>query len=185
MITREELVTALEHYASGFAGEKEFLPRFLKLLAHPRAFHRDHLPGHITGSSFIIDDRGEFTLLTHHATLNRWLQPGGHADGEQNILNVALREAAEETGLKHIELLKNGIFDIDIHPIPARNGFPAHDHYDVRFLFRASMEEAIQLSEESHDVAWKPLRELAQITENNMSMLRMAEKVKMLPGSNQ
>ena len=54
--------------------------------------------------------------------------------GEENVLNVALREAEEETGLKHFKLLQEEIFDLDIHPIPARGDFPDHLHYDIRFL---------------------------------------------------
>lgn len=180
MTTRGELILALKNYSSEFPAEMEFLEMFLKLLEHPRAFQRDHLPGHITGSSFIIDERGESTLLTHHAKLNRWLQPGGHADGEENIFNVAIREAEEETGLKTLTLLQHGIFDIDVHAIPARTHFPAHDHYDIRFLFSASIEEPLQITGESHDLAWKPMTELASITENNISMTRMAAKVKLL-----
>lgn len=185
MRSRSSLIAALEQYTTIYNEEREFISRFLSLLQHPRSFHRDHLPGHITGSSFIIDPTGKLTLLTHHATLNKWLQPGGHADGEEDVLNVAQREAEEETGLKKIELILDGIFDLDIHPIPERKGFPLHDHYDVRFLFRASPSEQIHISEESHDVAWKPIEELAQLTDNNRSMTRLAEKVELLFRGNQ
>lgn len=180
MATREELILFLKRYQSDFTAEMEFLKMFLKLLEHPRAFHRDHLPGHITGSAFIIDGKRRSTLLTHHAKLNRWLQPGGHADGEENILNVALREAEEETGLKTLTLLHQGIFDIDVHTIPSRRDFPEHEHYDIRFLFSASVAEQLHITQESQDLAWKPLTELAAITDNNTSMLRMAAKVQRL-----
>jgi 8-oxo-dGTP pyrophosphatase MutT (NUDIX family) len=180
MVTREELIVALKDYQSNFAAERKFIKMFLKLLEHPRAFYRDHLPGHITGSAFIIDIEARSTLLTHHAKLNRWLQPGGHADGEENIGNVALREAQEETGLKTLTIARQGIFDIDVHTIPARPDFPEHDHYDVRFLFHAAADEQLQVTEESHDLAWKPLHQLASITGNNISMLRMAAKVESL-----
>jgi 8-oxo-dGTP pyrophosphatase MutT (NUDIX family) len=180
MTSREALINALENYRSDFSEENKFQSQFLKLLDQPRCFFRDHLPGHITGSAFIIDEQGQHTLLTHHAKLNRWLQPGGHADGDENVMDVAWREAQEETGLKKLTLHNESIFDIDIHIIPARKEFPEHQHYDIRFLFRTSREEAFQISEESHDLAWKPLSELAFITGNNVSMLRMAEKARAL-----
>jgi 8-oxo-dGTP pyrophosphatase MutT (NUDIX family) len=179
MDTRQELVAALKIYESSYNEESKFVPKFLKLLEHPRSFYKDHLPGHITGSAFIIDRSGKFTLLTLHAKLHQWLQPGGHADGEENVLNVALRETQEETGIKLPEVTP-GIFDIDIHPIPAFKGFPEHDHYDIRFLFKVSMEQPIKISEESTDLAWKPLHELPMLTKNNRSMVRMAEKVNAL-----
>src|SRR5688572_24792201 len=98
---RESVVRSLKRYNTAFAGENLFVPKFLELLDHPDAFQRHHLPGHITGSSWILDQSRQFVLLVHHGTLNKWLQPGGHADGEENVLNVALREAKEETGLKN------------------------------------------------------------------------------------
>ena len=171
------ILSALKVYTSEFEEEKVFVSRFLQLLEHPHAFQRDHLPGHITGSSWILDSSRRSVLLVHHGTLNRWLQPGGHADGEENVLNVARRETVGETGLKHFELLQEGIFDLDIHPIPARSGFPDHLHYDIRFLFEADRGEKIIVSEESHDVAWIAINQLEELTHNNPSVMRMAEKV--------
>jgi 8-oxo-dGTP pyrophosphatase MutT (NUDIX family) len=180
MHTREALISALKTYQSDFAEEATFKTRFLDLLIHPRAFYRDHLPGHITCSAFIIDASRKLTLLTHHAKLNRWLQPGGHADGEEDIVGVARREAHEETGLQGITLLQKEIFDIDIHVIPPRNDFPEHHHYDIRFLFEASALEPLHVTDESHELAWKKLNELSDVTQNNKSMLRMAKKIKAL-----
>lgn len=175
-----ELVSAIEEYKSAYVAELEFKEKFLQLLQNPRCYFRDHLPGHITGSAWIIDESKQFTLLTHHAKLNKWLQTGGHADGDENILNVALREAEEESGIKNLKLLQPGIFDIDIHPIPERKDFAAHFHYDVRFVFQASMDEPLVVSEESHDVAWKRIDEIGELTHQNNAMVRMAEKTKSL-----
>jgi 8-oxo-dGTP pyrophosphatase MutT (NUDIX family) len=175
IISRNLLIGSITNYTSLYPEENQLKNQFLELLNHPRCYQRDHLPGHITGSAWIIDRDRKFVLLTHHAKLNKWLQPGGHADGDENIFNVAVREAHEETGLKNIKLLKEGIFDIDIHTIPARKEFPAHLHYDIRFIFEASREEKIILTEESHDLQWKSLIELPMLTDNS-SMLRMKEK---------
>jgi len=108
--------------------------------------------------------------------LNKWLQPGGHAEGEENVLNVAVREAQEETGVKDFKVLQQDIFDLDIHPIPARKGFPDHLHYDIRFLFEADKNEKVIVSDESHDVAWVGLDQLSKLTQNNPSIMRMVEK---------
>lgn len=173
---RNTLVAALNGYTSAFAEEKLFVSQFLELLKHPNAFQRDHLPGHITGSAWILDHSKQYVLLVHHGTLHKWLQPGGHADGEENVLNVALREAEEETGIKNFTLLQQGIFDLDIHPIPARLGSPGHLHYDMRFLFEADKKAEVIVSEESHDVSWISLNELGGLTLNNPSVMRMAGK---------
>jgi 8-oxo-dGTP pyrophosphatase MutT (NUDIX family) len=166
---------ALHTYTSSFEKEESFISRFLELLQHDRAFHRDHLPGHITGSAWIVDAARQSVLLTHHAKLNKWLQPGGHADGNENVFAVALREAEEETGVKQFKLLSPGIFDLDIHIIPARNDFPEHWHYDVRFLLEANPAEALVITEESHDLQWIPLNQLSSYTSQE-SMLRMQQK---------
>ena len=184
-MNRELLTAMFRSYRTEAEDEKVFIPRFLKLLEHPDAFQRTHLPGHITGSSWIIDPSGEFVLLTHHAKLNKWLQPGGHADGEEDIISVARREALEETGLKGLHLAQNEVFDIDIHTIPARGEFPEHLHFDIRFLFTADTEEPLWLSDESHALAWVHADNLAHLTENNISMLRMAHKVTLLLGADQ
>jgi len=173
---REKLIQVLQGYSSAFAVEVEFKTAFVELLKAGGCFHRDHLPGHITGSAFIIDESGSYALLTHHAKLNRWLQPGGHADGDENVLRVALREAEEETGLSGFNVLSPGIFDIDIHTIPARPDFPEHQHYDIRFLLQASRSEAFTVTEESYDLAWVPFSDLEKLTEND-SIRRMLEKV--------
>ena len=163
-------------YLTKYANETDVVHRFLKLLEHPDAFQRTHLPGHITGSAFIVSEYFSHTLLVHHAKLNRWLQPGGHADGDTNVTGVALREANEETGLVSMELFSTAIYDLDIHPIPERKDFPAHDHYDIRYLIRASASDAIVVSEESHDVRWVALDELERYNAE-LSLLRLREKL--------
>jgi 8-oxo-dGTP pyrophosphatase MutT (NUDIX family) len=175
--TREQLVDALSRYSSSYDAETKFCKQFLELLQSQRCYHRDHLPGHLTGSAFIIDESATFTLLTHHAKLNKWLQPGGHADGDEDIFQVALREAEEETGLKNFLVPMSSLFDIDIHIIPARKDFPEHLHYDVRILLQASREEKFVVTEESHDLKWIALDEIAAVTEND-SLTRMVEKVR-------
>jgi 8-oxo-dGTP pyrophosphatase MutT (NUDIX family) len=174
--SRKDLTLSLEAYTTSFSEEQKFVARFLELLKHPRAYFRDHLPGHMTGSAWIVDAKKEYALLLHHAKLNRWLQPGGHADGDENIVAVARKEAEEETGLKNLTLI-HPLFDIDIHTIPERNDFPAHDHYDIRCLFFANRNQEIILSGESNELAWFPLSEIPKKVEGNDSILRMIAKL--------
>lgn len=175
-MNRITLVSQLSRHATLFQEEKEFIPRFLSLLSDAPCFERTHLPGHITGSAWIVDSSRTYVLLVHHAKLNKWVQPGGHADGDENILRVALKEAEEETGLKKFNIIDNQLFDIDIHVIPKRVDFPEHLHYDVRFLLEADRNDLIQVSEESHDVKWVRLTELEKYNQER-SVLRMKEKL--------
>ena len=178
MINRELLHIALAEYKSQFAEELAFVSRFVELLQHPDAFQRDHLPGHITASSWIVNKDRSKVLLVQHAALRKWLQPGGHADGDENVIRVATREANEETGLTNITLVGSGIFDIDVHAIPARKdlSFPKHDHYDVRFLFEADDTDELKISDESTDLQWIRLDELQQYN-NEDSVLRLRLKL--------
>lgn len=179
-VDREFLINALKSYSTSFEKEDVFREQFMELLQHKDAFKRHHLPGHITGSAWIVDSSKQFVLLTHHAKLNKWLQPGGHADGEEDVLNVALREAMEETGVKQFKTLRPGIFDIDIHIIPQRKEFPTHLHYDIRFLLEANKNEVLLLTGESHALAWVPLDEVAVLTQGNASITRMVNKMNVL-----
>ena len=136
---------------------------------------RTTAPGHLTGSALVVDSDGERVLLMLHAKLRRWLQPGGHADGDADVLAVALREGREESGIAELEALSPEIFDVDVHEIPARKGEPAHLHYDVRFALVAPAGAQLVVSEESHDLAWVPRAEVAHYNTDD-SVLRMAAK---------
>jgi 8-oxo-dGTP pyrophosphatase MutT (NUDIX family) len=111
------------------------------------------VPGHFTGSAWVVSADGERALLMHHRKLDIWVQPGGHADGDGDLAAVALREAEEETGLRDLHI-EGGVFDLDRHLIPARKADPAHFHYDVRFVVRAGADEGFVVNEESHALAW-------------------------------
>lgn len=178
MTDRPSLVSALRNYKTVYYEEREYAARFLELLLHPDAYQRHHLPGHITGSSWIINNEGSKVLLVKHAALHKWLQPGGHADGDENVLRVALREANEETGLTNLTPVGPGFLDIDVHSIPERKdlSFPRHDHYDVRFLFQADENDRLLISDESTDLKWVELRDLEKFNAEK-SILRLRAKL--------
>jgi 8-oxo-dGTP pyrophosphatase MutT (NUDIX family) len=106
-----------------------------------------------------------------------WLQLGGHSDGDPDTAAVAKREAEEESGLP-VTLVSSEIFDIDVHAIPARKEDPQHEHFDVRFQLLAQREDFV-VSAESIDLAWVPLNELQQYTDEE-SILRMQRKWRLL-----
>ena len=141
----------------------------------PQPFERSNRAGHFTGSAWLVSADGRRALLTHHRKLDRWLQPGGHADGDTDLARVALREAEEESGLRDL-LVEGSIFDLDRHLIPARGDEPAHWHYDVRYVVRAMGSEAFAVSEESHALAWRDIAELASDAVLDESVRRMAGK---------
>ncbi len=114
--------------------------------------------------------------MLHHAKLNKWLQPGGHADGDENLLRVAQKELDEETGLTEYKLISESIFDLDIHDIPERIGVPAHQHYDVRFVFGASRSSMTVKNHESNALEWVDLAKVP----DELSLQRMVTKTSLL-----
>jgi 8-oxo-dGTP pyrophosphatase MutT (NUDIX family) len=130
--------------------------------------------GHVTGSAWIVNPEYTQCVLLHHAKLGKWVQPGGHCDGDADVLNVAQREAIEETGLR-VAPLQNGIFDIDIHEIPEYWNTPAHLHFDVRYLFVADPAQEIISNHESRGVRWLSLEEAGELS-GEESVLRLIKK---------
>lgn len=143
---------------------------------HEACFKRELLIGHVTGSAWIVNDVRTHILMMHHRKLNQWFQPGGHCDGDPDVLNVALKEANEETGLENLKVVTGEIYDVDVHQIPERKGIPAHYHYDVRFLIEADMNEQLVVTEESNDLAWVSLEKIAEHNDSE-SIMRMARKM--------
>lgn len=120
---------------------------------HPDALERSSTTGHFTASALVLDARRERALLTHHVKLGRWLQIGGHCDGDANAAGVALREVREESRLTGL-LIDPRPIDLDIHTIPARPGEPEHQHLDVRFLVHAPGRAEPRPNHESLEMAW-------------------------------
>jgi 8-oxo-dGTP pyrophosphatase MutT (NUDIX family) len=172
---RRHLLTLLDDYARRHPDESATTAWFVDFVtSNPRCFERDLWYGHITGSAWLVDAAGEKVLLTHHRKLGRWLQLGGHSDGDPRTLEVAMREASEESGLA-VRPLADGVFDLDVHEIPARGSDPAHWHFDVRFALQVAGGEDFRVSGESLDLAWVPIERLDAYT-GEESVLRMARK---------
>ena len=178
---RRHLIRLLQQYAKAWPAEAAVARRFVEFAeAHADCLLRTCVPGHITASAWIVAADGARALLTHHRKLGRWLQLGGHVDGEQHVERAALREAQEESGMSAFtfaqwlpELVP---LDLDVHGIPARGAEPAHDHWDVRFWLQAMPGQELVLSAESNDLRWFTAEELRAATDEE-SVLRLQRKV--------
>ena len=174
--TRQHLSREFERFALQWPGQAETAREFDRFLGSADdVFHRSHGFGHFTGSSWLVSADGLRVLLTHHRKLDRWLQLGGHADGDEDLARVALVEAREESGLSGL-VLEGGIFDLDRHLIPARKSDPDHYHYDVRYVVRATDDERYGVGDESHDLAWRPIEALVDEPGLDDSVRRMARR---------
>jgi 8-oxo-dGTP pyrophosphatase MutT (NUDIX family) len=147
--------------------------------SHPDCLLRSCLEGHLTGSAWIVSPDRRQALLTHHQKLGKWLQLGGHADGDPDLLAVALREAHEESGLTRVSPVGRLLFDVDRHRIPAHGPEPEHWHHDLRFMIVADPLEALVISSESKDLAWVQVDAVTSLNPEE-SMARMVRKTQAL-----
>ena len=128
---------------------------------HPDALHRSCTRGHLTGSALVVEAGTGRLLLLFHRKLQRWLQPGGHADGDANLAAVALREATEETGIAGLRIDPVPI-DLDVHRVEPPGEVP-HDHLDVRFLVVAAEGSVAERNHESEALRWVDVADLAHL----------------------
>lgn len=144
--------------------------------AHPDALHRSYLEGHLTGSAAVIDPSNRQVLLLLHAKVQRWLQPGGHADGDGNLARVALREAEEETGIAGLRVFTPAV-DLDVHVFHnAIAAEPDHLHLDVRHLVVAPPGSVAVTNHESDGVRWVPVDKIGDedVDAGTVRMVRAA-----------
>jgi 8-oxo-dGTP pyrophosphatase MutT (NUDIX family) len=173
---RHNLLESLANFPVSGVAESALRGEFMALVAgHEDAGQRSRLDGHLTGSAWVVTADGRQALLMHHCKLDRWLQPGGHADGDWDLAGVALREAMEETGLPDLHV-DRVVFDLDKHHIPACGEVPEHWHYDIRFVVRAMGSRQFFGNAESSELRWFDVADLVQDAGLDVSIRRMAQR---------
>jgi 8-oxo-dGTP pyrophosphatase MutT (NUDIX family) len=173
MSRRFELVEMLEAYVPPPARVRARDETLLLAQSPGDAFSRYvYDPGHVTASGFVVSPDDSAVLLVHHRRLQRWVQPGGHVDptGER-VVEAARREVVEETGVGGLTLAEPGIFDVDVHDVPAGKGEPRHKHFDVRFLFRTDAWDLAAAADEVGDAVWVPFAQVADLTDERSVLL--------------
>jgi 8-oxo-dGTP pyrophosphatase MutT (NUDIX family) len=143
-------VAAVDATAPSVGQARRLILRWLD--DHPDALCRSCAAGHLTGSALVVDAGGSRVALLRHRKLGRWLQPGGHADGEANLALTAWREATEETGVEGLRVAVPAI-DLDVHRVEPPGEGP-HLHLDVRYLVLAPAAARLHRNHESTALTW-------------------------------
>ena len=173
---RKYLINLLNSYFPSCKEEIKFKTQMLNFIdTYNDCFERSLIDGHITGSAWLVNRDQSKALLMHHSKLGNWYQLGGHSDGDPNTLEVALKEAREESGLSSLIPISKFIFDIDIHLIPESPKNKAHYHYDVRFLLQTTEDEEIRANHESKQLLWIS-KDQNSLPTSNPSIIRMFNK---------
>lgn len=167
--TRDPLRSSMRLRDAVLHGEQaEERERVLTLLdEHGEALaDRTTAPGHLTGSALVVDHAGERVVVLLHTKLRRWLQPGGHADGDHELAGVALKEASEETGIEGLRVMVPAI-DLDVHEVDHGDPLGTHLHLDLRFVVVAPPGAAIVGNHESLELRWVDLDELDALADED------------------
>ncbi|AWV98414.1 NUDIX hydrolase [Arcticibacterium luteifluviistationis] len=179
-MNRNELIADLRQYVAFNEKEEAMREKLLAFVKeYENCFDRSLLIGHVTASCWVVNKSRTKVLLIHHAKLNKWLQPGGHCDGDENTYQVAEKELLEETGL--VALKKDTtIFDVDVHTIPERKSVPEHKHYDIRYLFEVDENAPLIKNHETLGMKWLVMNDVPNLTSEE-SILRMKNKLELSP----
>ena len=146
------------------------------------AFLQSNLLAHMTASSWIVNPERTKTLMVYHNIYDSWSWTGGHADGETDLLSVALREAREETGIEHVRPLSPEIFSLEVLTVDGHEKrgeyVPSHLHINVTYLLEAEESDTLHICrEENSGVAWFTLEEALKASTEPWFVERIYKKL--------
>jgi len=171
------------------AADREMILEYARLFPDS-LLRRENKVAHMTSSGFVVNADATKVLMAHHNIYKVWAWTGGHADGEDDLLSVALREAREETGVEHIRPLSERIASVDILPVwghVKRGSYvPSHQHLNVSYLLTADETDPLAIrAEENSGVAWLPADRLTELTnewEMDHVYLKLLDRARALLG---
>lgn len=136
----------------------------LRALLMENVFFRENKMAHMTASAWVVNRDRDKILMVYHNIYDSWSWLGGHADGERDLLSVAVREVQEESGIQKVKVLKEDIFSLEILTVDGHEKrgqyVPSHLHLNVTYLLEAAEDEGLQIKpDENKGVAWFSVEE--------------------------
>lgn len=175
----QEQIKKFEPFNEQERADKEMMLEYINTF--PDVLTRENKMCHFTASNWIVNKERTKVLMIYHNIYQSWAWTGGHSDGDDNLLHVALKEAEEETGLKHLKVLSDGIYSLEIVTVDChikRGKFvPSHLHLDCCYLLEADEKEPLRIKEdENSGVKWVDIDKVTEIT-NEPKMVLIYQKL--------
>lgn len=164
-LTLIEKLQAFQPFNEQEARDKEMLLQQLK--TQKDIFLRSNRTAHMSASAWVVNHERNKVLMAYHNIYDSWSWLGGHADGQENLLSVALREVKEESGVSHVRPVTDDIFSVEVLTVDGheKNGeyVSSHLHLNVTYLLEAGEDERLQMKpDENSGVAWFGLEEAVE-----------------------
>lgn len=173
-----DYLTAITAFKPGSAQEQADQQTFLRFINNnPDVLLRENKIAHLTSSALIFNEARDKLLMIYHNIYQSWSWTGGHADGEADLLQVAIREAKEETGLNTVTAMYDEIISLDILPVfghlKKNQPVSAHLHLSVAYILSAAEDEPLAIKpDENSGVRWIAIDQLADyVSEPHMQVI--------------
>lgn len=175
----KEQIEHFEPFNEQERADKEMMLEYINTFTD--VLTRENKMCHFTASNWIVNKERTKVLMIYHNIYQSWAWTGGHADGDGNLLHVALKEAQEETGLNHLKVLKQEIYSLEILTVDSHikrgNFVPSHLHLDCCYLLEADENEQLKVKEdENSGVKWIDINKVIKIT-NEPKMIPIYQKL--------
>ena len=149
---------------------------------NPDAFYRSNLLAHMTASAWVVNPQRSKALMVYHRLYDSWSWAGGHADGEEDLLAVALREVREETGVQRLRPVTEDIYSLEVLTVDGHEKrgryVPSHLHLNVTYLLEAEEDQPLRICEaENSGVAWFTLEEALKASTEPWFVERIYKKL--------
>ena len=163
-MNREELIHQIQEYIPWNEQEEKDKELILEELLHgSNIFYREDKTGHMTASAWVVNPSRDKVLMVYHNIYDSWSWLGGHADGEEDLLHVAMKEVCEESGLSQVSPISDKIYSLEVLTVDGHEKkgryVSSHLHYNITYLLEADEEEVLRIKEDENSaVAWFTLQ---------------------------
>ncbi len=180
---RDELTAQISGYTPCNEQEQADKKNILAFLSeNENAFLRENELAHMTASAWVVNQDRSKVLMVYHKIYDSWSWTGGHADGEIDLLSVALREVTEETGIRHVRPVSESIFSLEVLTVDGHEKrgryVPSHLHMNVTYLLEAADSEPLTVCEEENKaVSWFSLEDALKASSEPWFVSRIYKKL--------